>query len=514
MTATIVERDSIDSPSERASAARRILIEAALLGVLADGVLRNAPDGLGWTLWIIALSLSALNVSRRRGVDLTIEQVSWLVAAVGCAAAFSWRDAEALRVANVFGTLVAVTLYSMCAAGLPAASIFLARLRDVIAAGVFAFRDVIAGAPVLAWEAELHRTPAVRRGSSWSAVRAVLLAAPLVLVFGLLLSRADPVLARIFRLPQIDAELIVSHVVVAGAFAWWSAGFIRGALPGVARRPALPDELPVRLGLPEITTSLGALAALFALFVALQLRWLFGGADLVLATTGLTVAEYARRGFFELVAVAALIVPVILGSRALIVDEKVVRRHRQLSLALLVLLAPIMASAMLRMKLYVEHFGLSTDRLYAVALMAWLGVVFIAMARTVFAGWARPFAAMTVISGFATLFALNVVNPDQLVARVNVGRSSVTREIDYVYLAHLGGDAMAVVAKALTTAAPSQGACQAAQNIRERWSAKRPRAWNLGAERGRKAVANLLSEAQVARLCAGVVLPPAASAPR
>ena len=51
-------------------------------------------------------------------------------------------------------------------------------------------------------------------------------------------------------------------------------------------------------------TVLAALDLLFLLFVALQARWLFGGAGVIEATTGLTVSEYARRGFFELVTAA------------------------------------------------------------------------------------------------------------------------------------------------------------------------------------------------------------------
>ena len=317
MAAAIAETERDELTSERTRTARTILVEAALLGVLADGALRNAGDGLGLTLWVIVLALAAVNVAWSRGLSVTREQMAWLGAAVACSAAFAWRDAESLRVVNVLGLLVALAMFSMSAARLPAASILSARLRDVLAAGVYAVRDIVTGAPMLvARDAELHALPAVRGGASWTALRAVLLTAPLVLVFTILLSRADPVFASVFELPAIDAEQVFSHVMLAGVFAWWSAGWIRGALLGVAKRAALPEQIPLRLGLAEITTSLGAVIALFTIFVALQLRWLFGGADVVLATTGLTLAEYARRGFFELVTVAALVLPLILGTRA------------------------------------------------------------------------------------------------------------------------------------------------------------------------------------------------------
>lgn len=508
MAATTIEEPLQDDlASERPATARRILIEAAFLGLLADGALRNAPAGLGWTLWVLALSLAALNVARHRGLSITGEQLAWLGTAVACSASFAWRDAEALRAASVLGTLVALTMFAMCVAGVPALSVFAARVRDVIAAGVYTVRDLAVGAPVLAVvDAELHKLSSVRRGASWTAVRALLLALPLVLVFGLLLSRADPILARVFRIPPFDAEVVIEHVMLTGVFAWWTAGFLRGAILGVTWRPVLPDRLPFQLGVVEITTALGALVALFGVFVVLQLRWLFGGADLVLATTGLTVAEYARRGFFELVTVAALVVPVILVSRALIEEEAVIHRHRRLSLALIVLLAPMMASALLRMKLYVDHFGLTTDRLYATALMAWLGIVFIAMARTVFRGWARPFAAMSMLSGFVMLFILNAVNPDQWVARVNLGRPSTERGVDYEYLARLSGDAMPTVVRALVVAAPSLSSCTAARSLRDR-ALRQPVPWNLGAVRGRQAITSQLTDAALERLCAGIPAP-------
>ncbi|HSQ31476.1 MAG TPA: DUF4173 domain-containing protein [Gemmatimonadaceae bacterium] len=490
---------------EHTRVARRVLIEAVLLGVLADAVLRNAGDGLGWTLWIIALAAAAVSVIRRRELTVTREQIAWLGAAIACAAAFAWRDAEQLRATNVLGTLVALAMFGMSAAGLPAASILAARLRDVVAAGVYTIRDIIVGAPLLvARDAELHAIPAVRGGASWTALRAVLLTAPLVLVFTILLSRADPVFAGMFQLPELDVERIFSHVVLAGAFAWWSAGWMRGALLGVARRGVLPQHIPLRLGIVEITTSLGAVSVLFTIFVALQIRWLFGGADVVLATTGLTVAEYARRGFFELVAVAALVVPLVLGTRAAIENERVVRRHRQLSLALIVLLAAIMASALLRMRLYVGYFGLTTDRLYATALMLWLCVVFAAMALTVLRGRTRLFAASTVLSGLVTLFTLNAINPDLLVARVNLGRSPGVRGVDYVYLARLSGDATPTVVNALIASSPSPDACKAARALRRRWVRPQDGSWNLGGRRGRESAMNNLSQTHVLRLCAGM----------
>ena len=492
---------------ERARTPRRILVEGASLGILADVALRGAPGGLGWTIWVLALAVAAVSVARYDGLVANREQRGWLALAVACAIAFSWRDAEELRVANVLGTLVSLSMFAMSAAGLPAPSILAARLRDVIAAGAYTVRDLLVGAPTLvARDADLFTLPAARGGASWTAVRALLLTAPLAFVFTVLLSRADPVFASFFRLPTLDVAQIVPHLALFGVFAWLSAGWLRGAVLALSPRPTLPAHLPMRLGHAEVIASLGTVIALFALFVSLQLRWFFGAADVVLATTGLTVAEYARRGFFELVAVSALVLPLILGTRAAIDDARLVRRHRQLSLVLLVLLAAIIASAVLRMRLYVAYFGLTTDRLYATALMGWIAVVSVALALTVLRGRARPFAAIAVLSGFAALGALNIGNPELIIARGNLSRTPDTRGIDYEYLTRLSGDAAPAVVNALRGAAPSAHACAGARALRKRWVRVEDTSWNLGARLGRGAVEQGMLEDEVARLCAGVAV--------
>jgi hypothetical protein len=504
MATTTSELDDAEIRDSRVSSARQILLQAALLGVLADNTIRNTGEGRGWTIWVAALVVAVLLVVRRRGEQLKREQLAWLGAAVVCAVAFAWRDSEMLQAANVLGTLVALALASMAFAGAPAPSILAARLRDLVAAGVYSARDVLGGVASLIFrDAALGsaiRTSAVSRRPI---LRAALLTIPLLFVFIPLLSRADPVFESIFRLPEVDVETILSHIVLMGVFAWGSAGWMRGTLlPG--SRPRLPDRLPLTIGSVEVGASLGAVAALFAIFVGLQLRWLFGGADVVQATTGLSVAEYARRGFFELVTVAALVFPLVLLTRAAIGDDdNAIRVHRRFSLLLLVLLGAIIASAILRMRLYVSNFGLTTDRLTALVFMLWLAVVFTAMALTMLRGWSRPFATMTIVSGFATLLAYNAANPDRIVARINLARTpSASRPIDYEYLARLSGDAMPLVAKALATAEASSSACTSAKKLRARWLVNQDKARsNLGAARGRVATLEFLTPAQITRLC-------------
>ncbi len=169
---------------------------------------------------------------------------------------------------------------------------------------------------------------------------------------------------------------------------------------------------------------------------------------LVLRTTGLSYAEYARRGFFALAWVAGLLLPMLLVAQALIpVSEgRTLRFCRRLALPLVVLPGAIMLSAGARMRLYVHYYGLSTDRLYATAFMLWLALVFVWLAVTVLRSRPRTFAAGLVVSGFLVLLTLNGLNPDALVARANLARGDAgrggTAGTDLRYIATLGGDAV------------------------------------------------------------------------
>jgi hypothetical protein len=120
---------------------------------------------------------------------------------------------------------------------------------------------------------------------------------------------------------------------------------------------------------------------------------------------------------------------------------------------------------------------------------------------------------MAMLSGFATLFALNAVNPDSLVARVNLGRSAADREVDFTYLARLSGDAQSQVVTALTSAAPSLESCTAARTLRTKWLNRDEATWNLGARRGRASVSRTLTEGELARLCVGTPAISAESVP-
>jgi hypothetical protein len=405
----------------------------------------------------------------------------------------------------------------MSIAAIPVPGLIAARVRDLIATAFGTARSVAFGAvPLLLRDAELHTVPRRSPGQSNAGGirqigKALLIAAPIFAVFALLLASADPVFGSLVTIPDFRVDEALSHVFIAGFFAWVTAGWLRRSLlaqPGGSDAPATP--LPFTLGATDVMLALGALNVLFAAFVLVQIGWLFGGEALVLKTTGLSYAAYARHGFFELMWVAGLLLPVLLGAHALIPDSdsRTLRLFRRLALPLVALLGAILLSAGARMKLYVHYYGISTDRLYASAIMVWLAIVFAWLVFTVLRSRPRTFATGFVASGFAVLFALNILNPDAFVSRSNLARDAAAPAkgagTDLRYVATLGGDAVPLVVSALTTTmAPSAALdstaaidrCAAASTLLDRWSrdarAENHRSWtqwNIARARAMRAV--------------------------
>ncbi len=271
-----------------------------------------------------------------------------------------------------------------------------------------------------------------------------------------------------------------------------------------AAQAASPPEQGFSLGAVEVGVVLGLLNVLFACFVAVQFRYFFGGAARVMSITELTYAEYARRGFFELTWVAGLVLPLLLGAHALLRKDSPAagRIFRSLAGAQIALLFVIMASAVARMRLYQNEYGLTELRLYTTAFMLWLGLVFVWFAWTVLVRGARErFACGALVAAFVTTGLLHFANPDAYIVRANAAHARAGRSFDAAYAASLSADAV----PALLSALPSLGRderCIAARELSRHWTRgaleEDWRAWNFARWRARRAVAThreALSEA-------------------
>ena len=207
------------------------------------------------------------------------------------------------------------------------------------------------------------------------------------------------------------------------------------------------------LGSVEVGVVLGLLNLLFLSFVIVQIPYLFGGMDFVQNTPDFKLAEYARRGFGELVAVSALVLPVLLIGHWLVQKENKIAQKlfRGLASIQIFLLFVIMASAVQRLVILTGPlgYGMTTVRLYPMIFMSWLGIVFIWFALKVLRNQRKYFAWGALWSAFFILGVTHFINPDGLIVRTNVELMKQGRQFDAFYNSNLSSDAIPEVLAAL-----------------------------------------------------------------
>jgi hypothetical protein len=242
-----------------------------------------------------------------------------------------------------------------------------------------------------------------------------------------------------------------------------------------------------------------AIDALFLVFVVLQGTYLFGGRDTV-AAAGLTYAEYARRGFGEMIAAASVAGLLLLTLEAVVAQRS--RVYVAAAVALVALTACVLLSAFWRLRLYQDAYGWTELRVYVIAAIAWLTLGLVAGAVALLTDRSRWMPHALVGLGLGVALVVTVAGPQRFSATQNVARAldpALVPEggrtgLDAGYLATLGDDSVPVLVQALPRLADRD-----AQPI-ERFLARRRTnlatdhalagwaSWNLAREEARRAL--------------------------
>ena len=188
---------------------------------------------------------------------------------------------------------------------------------------------------------------------------------------------------------------------------------------------------------------LGAAAALYLLFLGVQSAGLFGGAE-YLAEKGLSYAEWARSGFFQMVRVTginlALLLSAVQRSRR---QGAAWRAVRFLSALLTAESLVLLVSAAWRMTLYVDAYGLSFKRFLTYWGMGMMAAFLLAAAWKVH----RPdfrFCRVVFPLALAGWLVINCVPVDYLVAKDQVDRylAGKSESLSVEYLVSLSYDTL------------------------------------------------------------------------
>ncbi|MFE2978469.1 DUF4153 domain-containing protein [Streptomyces sp. NPDC059258] len=411
---------------------------AVLWSVLATAVLSALflGDGLGVNLLIVAVpaTLAAFFAARSAGRRLRPWTATWAVGGLALLAVPALRDAG-------WPTFLAVvSAFALGSLALHGSRSWL----GVFIGSLGLFDSVVPG---IIWGVRGIRARADGSRARWgSALRTTAVALVLLVVFGTLFASADAAFADLLGdlMPDVSVGEGPWRIFL---FALGLAGALAAAYAAAA--PVRWDGVPVPPGKPrgraEWALPLIVLNLLFAAFITLQLVVLLGGYEKVRAETGLDHAEYARQGFWQLLWATLLTLLVI--ALALRWAPRGGSRDRTLVRAVLgtlcVLTLVVVASALRRMGLYVDEYGLTRLRISVAAMELWLGVVLVLiLAAGVFG--ARFLPRAIAVSAAAGVLAFGLLSPDGLIAEQNVQRfeDGKSTGIDIDYVKDLSADAV------------------------------------------------------------------------
>ena len=401
------------------------------VGLLADQWFRTATFGLAASATFIVLAVALVIAGRIR----RFEPLLLLAAAAVFAAWLTLRASPWLLWPDV---VAALALVGLAASVSVTGSVFDVGVSELAARATHAVVHLTTGPAFVA-------RPVIASGgrarSAAPILRGVLIAVPIAALLAGLLASADPVFASFFHL-NIDLGTLALDVVFVTAGSWVASGLLQLSASEPVERV---DGLVWRLGATEALVVLAILDAVFAAFAFAQVLAALGAAAATLRDAGVTYADYARSGFFQLLWVSGITVAVlVLFSRISNLSAKSARvAFTVLASTAIALTVMIDVVAFRRLSLYEEAYGFTMLRLYSHVFAVWLAFVFVLLAADFLGVWRtrRWFIGATMTSALAVLIALNIASPEAVVVGFNTNHALTAHKIDSQYLAELSSDA-------------------------------------------------------------------------
>ncbi|KUO73487.1 MAG: hypothetical protein APF81_05205 [Desulfosporosinus sp. BRH_c37] len=276
----------------------------------------------------------------------------------------------------------------------------------------------------------------------------LLIAIALLIVIVPLLASADDVFRRLVeQIPDVFkgisinefvARLIIVTVVTCLVFSYlWSLFSSKTRLNETVADNDSLHKSRAFLDPITVTTMLVLIDLLYAFFIAIQFSYLFGSLRYGLPQD-FTYAQYARKGFFELVAITIINLMILLGNMNFIkfAGGKIDKVVRSLNTALVVSTFIMLLSAHFRMSLYEEVFGFTYLRVLTHAFMVYLFVLFAVTLGKVWQKSRHLLKSYLVISIVAYTL-INYINVDSIIVKNNIERYNKGNPIDIQYLTTL-----------------------------------------------------------------------------
>ncbi len=435
--------------SSRVRQARWAAAIGLILGLAFELLLDGHAPGISLPIWVVLCLVGLLVVARMERARRSRQGTAWVLAILAMALIFPFRLEPMTVFLCVVLTLLAITLWVDTL--IPG---------DLLRFGWIDFARSAFGTPLLmlvrpwpvlgdAWHKSVREDG--WRKPLFAGLRGVLLAIPILAVFIALLASADVVFSDYVQeaLAWLDLDRLadlVSRGFVVVIVGLVCLGALAVGIQGTTARRRIGEDRPLVspfLGFTETAIVLFLMDLVFAAFVAIQFAYLFGGQSNIHAA-GYTYAEYARRGFGELVWAAALSLGLIyvLAQVSRREGRAQTRGFNLLSALQVLFLGVVLASAYKRLVLYEAAYGFTRLRTYTHIAIVWIGIALVVFIVLLLAARLRRFAPAAVLGAAGFALSLAALDVDAFIVEKNTQRYSQTQDLDTAYLLGLSDDAV------------------------------------------------------------------------
>ncbi len=445
--------DMQNSQSNTRVKARLIAGVSLILGLLFDYFFYGKIPGIAFSLYVILVIAGLFAIAKIFKKQISKEAIWLLIPIIFFSAMVFVRSSGLLTFLNIVASLLLLLVVAEISFGEKVKNFLVGNYVKIfflpfkfirplfqILSDLFSLREVNKDQKVLS-----------------QVIKGIAIAVPVLFILLLLFSSADLIFQKYVSYLitiRIEPETVFRSIMVLIA----TLGYI-GAYSYIFRKTenqiaARQNNKTYGFGRIESSILLGSVNILFFIFILVQLAYLFGGEGSISAQ-GFTYAEYARRGFFELIAVAIISLLLLLTTEKYIAKQEIGHTlwFKILSATLVVQVILIMASAFTRLLLYEQAYGFTTIRLYSHAFIILLAIIFCLLLCKIHRDKTEnTFVFRVFISVVLFLTAMNFLNPDMFIARRNIERFTATGKLDTDYLSSLSDDAIPDTIKILDIA--------------------------------------------------------------
>ncbi len=430
-----------------------LLFYGLIIGVSFDILFYDKTLGISYLIFIILILLISL-VSFRDSFK-KLNNIIWLfmIPVLLLAATFFIYSNQVLKILNYLIVPFLIIMFSALITGVNKSNWPDIRFIGDIVKRIFVPLGFIHKPFLALSRADISGSKESRSKVLPKVFLGILISVPILAIIIWLLSSADIVFKDLFL--NIPVSKIVKHFLVIITVSVYATCFLWALIKAFNEREQRPKYSKIKWKLffdPVILlTILVLINAVYAIFSVIQFAYLFGGSSFVLPSS-YTYAEYARRGFFELVVVSIINFGIMLFSITFVKkDNKKIFTVIKILLTLLVVFTLILlVSAFYRMSVYEQAYGFTYLRIFVQTFMIMLFFIFIASIIYI---WNLNFPVIKsyFIISLIIYIIMNFANVDVIIAENNINRYFDSGQIDIYYLESLSYDAIPQMERFLTS---------------------------------------------------------------